>query len=154
MEIEDEVVRRVAWEKLKEADWHRDDVTVSQPSVKDAVERSDVVDDPDDFHFIDGVQRIEEAVKELGCADYDSLYQDLMDAPYTFTALSGGARVYANHEKESITSLAHRNGFMVRNVKPIPDGEFNVEVHLEDRRYVATMARSTEMIERVKEGGD
>lgn len=77
--------------------------------------------------------------------DYDGLYQSLIDAPYAFVAITGGAEIYLDHHQEhSIGELAHRHGFDISNVYPMDSDEFGAKVRVEHKDLARGMADSEE----------
>lgn len=80
-----------------------------------------------------------------GDPDYDGLYQSLIDAPYPFKAVSGGAEVYVDYrQQDSIGTIAHRHGFDIRDVYPVDGGEFGARVKIEHKELARGMSDGTE----------
>lgn len=77
--------------------------------------------------------------------DYDGLYQDLIDAPYPFKAISGGADVYVDgSQRDTIGDIAHRNGFDITDVRHVKGSSFGAKVTLTHKRLARSQSDATE----------
>lgn len=86
--------------------------------------------------------------------DYDGLYEDLIDAPYPFKALTGGADVYVDyHQENSIGTIAHRNGFDIKDVHPFDGDEFGAKVIIKHKALARGVADKVEENHRDGEDG-
>jgi len=79
-------------------------------------------------------------------SDFEALYDELIHYSIPFKALTGGADVYTDYSQSvSIGKIAHRNGFHIQDVTPLPNNfPFGTKVVIRKKNMVRSLSDKQE----------